>query len=126
MGNNLSNPFAAAQRTTSQTSIGTTESSPIAAQNNRSTSTPTAAQREPISTVLSFFRPEILDTRETLRRLVTKTSIRGFDYGSKQFRFRTVFHQSSYSYCCCACAYEHDMFATFPTRARSMKKCTIE
>ena len=117
MGNKLTNPFAAAQHTTSQTSIGTTASTPIYAQNNQSTSTPTAAQRESIPAFLSLFSPEIpgtrespeiLDTRETLRRLVTNKSIRGFDYGSKQFRFRTVFHQSSYSYCCCACAYEHE------------------
>ena len=108
MGNKLTNPFAATQRTTSQTSIGTAAP---AQRNNRSTFTPKVAQRELLSTFLSFFGPERLDTRETLRRLVTNTSIRGFDYGSEQFRFLTVFYQSSYSYCCCPCAYEHEYVA---------------
>lgn len=135
MGNKLTNPFAATQRTTSQPANGTTSSTLTTAHSDirstptqttarsdiRSTYTPTASQSDTLSTsttvtaqidirstFLSFFAPERLDTRETLRRLVTNRYIRGIDYGSKQFRFLTVFHQSSYSYCCCACAYEHE------------------
>ena len=55
-----------------------------------------------------FLGPENLDTRETSRRLVNNTPICGFDYSSKEFEFQTLFHQSSYSYCCCPCAYEHE------------------
>ena len=55
-----------------------------------------------------FLGPKNLDTRETLRRLVNNTPICGFDHSSKEFKFQTLFHQSSYSYCCCPCAYEHE------------------
>ena len=51
-------------------------------------------------------------TKEILRHLATNRSIHGFNYATKQFRFRTVFYQSSYSYRCCPCAYEHE-FVTY-------------
>ena len=100
MGNKFTkvpNPSVASQpqRTNSQPSIRTT------------TSNQTLAQRITSSSMFSSLGPENLDTRETLRRLATNTSIRGFSY-AKQFKFQTLFYQSSYSYCCCPCAYEHE------------------
>ena len=100
MGNKFTkvpNPSVASQpqRTNSQPSIRTT------------TSNQTLAQRITSSSMFSFLGPENLDTRETLRRLATNTPIRGFSYG-EQFKFQTLFYQSSYSYCCCPCAYEHE------------------
>ena len=100
MGNKFTkvpNPSVATQpqRTNSQPSIRTT------------TSNQTIAQRITRSSIFSFLGPENLDTRETLRRLVTNTPIRAFNY-AKEFKFQTLFYQSSYSYCICPCAYEHE------------------
>ena len=100
MGNKFTkvpNPSVATQpqRTNSQPSIRIT------------TSNQTLAQRITSSSMFSFLGPENLDTRETLRRLATNTPIRGFSY-AKKFKFQTLFYQSSYSYCCCPCAYEHE------------------
>ena len=30
------------------------------------------------------------------------------DYSKQKFSFRTVFHKTAYSYCCCSCGFEHE------------------
>ena len=49
--------------------------------------------------------------KKIFRRLATNKSIHGFNYATLHIAFQTVFHQTSYSYCCCPCAYEHEYVA---------------
>ena len=48
-----------------------------------------------------------MDMKEEFRNLVTKKCMRGFNYG-KWYGFQTVFYESSYSYICCPCGFEHE------------------
>ena len=56
---------------------------------------------------------DILDQEQTkvgeiLRALATNKYMPWLDYAQQTFGFQTLFYQSSYSYRCCTCAYEHE------------------
>ena len=42
-----------------------------------------------------------------LRNLVWNNYMPGYDYLNNKFSFKTVFHNTSYSYCCCRCPFIH-------------------
>ena len=44
-----------------------------------------------------------------LRKLVTGQFMPQSDHYSRIFGFQTVFHRTTYSYCCCPCAFEHEL-----------------
>ena len=43
-----------------------------------------------------------------LRNLVSNRYMPGFCYRDSFYSFKTVFHKSAYSYCCCPCAFDHE------------------
>lgn len=51
-----------------------------------------------------------IDVRSVFRRLVSNqfTCIEDFGYFGQRFFFRTAFSKTTYSYCCCSCAFEHE------------------
>ena len=48
-----------------------------------------------------------MDVKSTLRNLVTNQYMPDFNYRTN-FQFQTLFYKSGYSYCCCACGFEHE------------------
>ena len=52
--------------------------------------------------------PGELDDKTALRNLVTGRYMSNNEYYCKVFGFQTVFHRTSYSYCCCPCSFEHE------------------
>ena len=48
-----------------------------------------------------------MDITEEFRNLATNTYMHGFNYG-KWYGFQTVFYESSYSYACCPCGFQHE------------------
>lgn len=55
-----------------------------------------------------LFGLEKLEPQEIFRNLVTNKYMPYFDYINTTFCFQTLFYQSSFSYCCCMCGYEHE------------------
>ena len=49
-----------------------------------------------------------MDIKTTFRNLVTNKYMQNYSYANNTFSFKTLFHQTSYSYCCCACGFEHE------------------
>ena len=51
---------------------------------------------------------EKTEVGRVFRNLVTNQYMPNFDYINTEFKFQTVFHRSSYSYCICICGFEHE------------------
>ena len=49
-----------------------------------------------------------MDIKTTFRNLVTNKYMQNYSYANNTFSFKTLFHQTSYSYFCCACGFEHE------------------
>ena len=61
-----------------------------------------------------------MDTQSTFRKVIANKYLPGFDYINTKFSFKMVFHKSfaDYSYCCCPCGVEHELFEYIHTKAK--------